>query len=1055
MKNVLLIAFCLILSACSSSEPASEGHSEIRSVSFKEKPVLRGRALKGGGAQLSWTDGEPGIKEFFIECDSSKGFEICGSVPWSQYKFIYASDKPSGKILFRIQAKNGKQVSPYSDSVELDVQPVEDPPEAPSELILDKATDTSLFLAWTRNSENESLFSVEAQGPADSMFKEVTTTKNAEVYVELKDLAADTSYALRVRARNSAGDSEFSEVLQAKTLPMSSPSPTPTATPSASPSPTPTATPSASPSPAPTETPSASPSPTPTATPSASPSPTPTATPSTSPTPTPTATPSASPTPTPTSAPYISSFSPISGPVGTPVTIFGSQLRSIYFGSVQAMILSSAAAGVVVNVPAGAQTGSITAYNAAESYTTKDFFTVGIALTPTPTPTSTPSPTSSPTPVPTPWISGLSPSSGPVGTYTIVSGSNLENIKEASVGGILATVSANSSTSVTVKVPSNGVTGFIHLSSARGSADSRSSFMVIPSSPSILGLTPSFGKPGTVVSVSGVNLGGVSAAMACGVSVTPTLITPISLQITIPATAPVGPCTVTVAYTSQYVDSKISFTVLSDAPSISGFSPISGLPGSSVTIKGYNLTAATAATLGGSTATISSRTNESLSVTVPAGATTGKFSLSWAGGKVPSSDDFIVLAPPPVINSIFPTSGPVGTDVTIEGTGLDKVSSVSIGGMPASNVNFLSAKKIVARVAQGATTGTIQLSNLTQKATSSQVFTVSPPDPVIVGFSPASGAVGSDVTIDFKYSGVISSVSIGGTPAGFQLLSTSRIRAVVPAGAASGPIDIFANIQSAKSSTNFEVLSAPVITKFSPSSGTVGTSVTIEGTNLNGSTSVRVCGITMTVHSSSSTKIIATIPAGAKEGPIAITTPGGTGKSAADFSTTYLPEITGISPSSAPPGTAITISGKNFSGLQSVSVGNVIVSTFSVTDTAIETYIPFDASNGVVQVKTSSGLGKSPSNITVKKAVKPKITELTPWKGPVGIQVTISGTNLAPLGSNNEVKFGTVTATIVSTSKTGTEIVVIVPKGAKTHLVHIYTSAGDDASPKLFTVKKE
>ncbi|MCD1259323.1 discoidin domain-containing protein [Paenibacillus athensensis] len=63
----------------------------------------------------------------------------------------------------------------------------------------------------------------------------------------------------------------------------STPTPSPTATPTATPTPTPTATPTA--------TPTSTPTPTPTATPTATPTPTPTATPTATPTPTPTGTP--------------------------------------------------------------------------------------------------------------------------------------------------------------------------------------------------------------------------------------------------------------------------------------------------------------------------------------------------------------------------------------------------------------------------------------------------------------------------------------------------------------------------------------------------------------------------------------------------------------------------------------------------------------------------------------------------------------------------------------------------------------------------------------------
>jgi hypothetical protein len=76
----------------------------------------------------------------------------------------------------------------------------------------------------------------------------------------------------------------------------------------------------------------------------------------------------------------------------------------------------------------------------------------------------------------------------------------------------------------------------------------------------------------------------------------------------------------------------------------------------------------------------------------------------------------------------------------------------------------------------------------------------------------------------------------------------------------------------------------PTISSFSPTSGPVGTSVTITGTNLTGATSVMFSGVsTATFKVVSSTKITATVPAGATTGPIKVTTPVGSATSTSNF----------------------------------------------------------------------------------------------------------------------------------------------------------------------------
>ena len=91
------------------------------------------------------------------------------------------------------------------------------------------------------------------------------------------------------------------------------------------------------------------------------------------------------------------------------------------------------------------------------------------------------------------------------------------------------------------------------------------------------------------------------------------------------------------------------------------------------------------------------------------------------------------------------------------------------------------------------------------------------------------------------------------------------------------------------------VSSAPVITGSSPTSGPVGTSVTISGSGFIGTTHVRFNGTNVgsgnfTVDSDA--QITATVPSGATTGPISVTTPGGTGTSLADFTVAPVTTLT-------------------------------------------------------------------------------------------------------------------------------------------------------------------
>jgi uncharacterized repeat protein (TIGR03803 family) len=107
---------------------------------------------------------------------------------------------------------------------------------------------------------------------------------------------------------------------------------------------------------------------------------------------------------------------------------------------------------------------------------------------------------------------------------------------------------------------------------------------------------------------------------------------------TVPAGALTGPVTVTTGATT--LTSSQIFKVL---PTISGFTPASGLVGTAVTITGTALTQTTKVTFGGVTAT-SFTVNSDTQVTaaVPPGAKTGKIAITTSGGTTTSSTVFTV-----------------------------------------------------------------------------------------------------------------------------------------------------------------------------------------------------------------------------------------------------------------------------------------------------------------------------------------------------------------------------------------------------------------------------
>ena len=153
----------------------------------------------------------------------------------------------------------------------------------------------------------------------------------------------------------------------------------------------------------------------------------------------------------------------------------------------------------------------------------------------------------------------------------------------------------------------------------------------------------------------------------------------------------------------------------------------------------------------------------------------------------------------------------------------------------------------------------------------------------ITGFSPACGPVGVSVVITGASFSDVTSVTIGGVEAAFQIDSPFQITATVPPGAATGPVAVTSPQGTVVGSGLFTVTGAPSITAFSPTVGAPGTSVVITGTDLSCASAVSFGGKLATFSIDSPTQITAVVPVGAITGPITVTTPGGSATSTGIF----------------------------------------------------------------------------------------------------------------------------------------------------------------------------
>jgi uncharacterized repeat protein (TIGR03803 family) len=228
---------------------------------------------------------------------------------------------------------------------------------------------------------------------------------------------------------------------------------------------------------------------------------------------------------------------------------------------------------------------------------------------------------------------------------------------------------------------------------------------------------------------------------------------------------------------------------------------LSGRVGSTVSILGQGFTGSTAVSFGGVNATTFTVVSDNyVTAKVPTGAKTGTVTVVRPSGSLNSIQSFKVT---PTISSISPTSGPIGTIVTVTGTGLTQTTKVTIGGVTATTFTINSDSSVSVTIPTACKTGKIIVITNGGSAISSSTFNVTP---TITSFTPTSGKVGTSVVITGTGLTQTTTVTFGGVTAPtFTVNSDTQVTATVPTGAITGKIAVTTTGGTATSSATFTV----------------------------------------------------------------------------------------------------------------------------------------------------------------------------------------------------------------------------------------------------------
>jgi hypothetical protein len=160
------------------------------------------------------------------------------------------------------------------------------------------------------------------------------------------------------------------------------------------------------------------------------------------------------------------------------------------------------------------------------------------------------------------------------------------------------------------------------------------------------------------------------------------------------------------------------------------------------------------------------------------------------------------------------------------------------------------------------------------------------------------------------------------------------------------------------------------------------------------------------------------------------------------------PTVTSVSPGSGQPtgGTAVTVTGTNFTGATAVNFGGSSAS-FSVNSATSITATSPSHSLGTVDVTVTTPQGTSDTSAADQftYAQLPTVTGVSPSTGSAGggTTVTVSGANLT---GATAVSFGSARATGVTVNGGGTSLTAVSPAGSGTVNVTVTTPSGTSAT---------
>jgi hypothetical protein len=427
-------------------------------------------------------------------------------------------------------------------------------------------------------------------------------------------------------------------------------------------------------------------------------------------------------------------------------------------------------------------------------------------------------------------------------------------------------------------------------------------------------------------------------------------------------------------------------------PAIVTFTPAKGPAGTRVEIRGRGFMKGDQVMFNGKVLAMRELSPHRIIVEIPPDAVSDYFVVARPNGpRAQSAKQFKVELPAPIISSFAPTTGAPGTAVKISGANFDPTDKVFYGRARLTPTAMTSTSIDVV-VPQNATTSELfTIKGRRGMVSTTQAFNLVA-NPSITKFQPLWGPPGTRVELYGQYFRAGDMVMIGEKPVIVRGVEANRMQLEIPQGVTTGLFTIRrGGVVVASAPKPFEVVLAPAISGFSPTSGPVGTRVKIMGANFGPEARVLYGAQTVRVFSNNGTTLEVEIPRNATNQVFTVRTRGGDVSSQTAFQVHTYSVITSVSPLSGPVGTRVWIKGRDFNPTDAFFLGQVSLPIVERGPEGYVVQIPANAQSGHIEWESYGR--RQGSRFRFEVLLPPTIASFSPASGPPGTVITVTGTN--------------------------------------------------------------